>query len=150
MKRISIVIMNSIIITCVVIATVSALSPALADTPERWYEKSRVESGKKVYETNCASCHGSRGEATPNWRNPDKDGNFPPPPLNGTAHTWHHPFRVLAQQIKFGLPGGTGKMPPFKDILTDDEIINAIAWFQSLWSDEIYAQWWKIQIRSAR
>ena len=118
------------------------------DGLQRWYERSRVVSGEKVYAANCAVCHGARGEATPDWRRREPDGSFPPPPLNGTAHTWHHPFRVLATQIKFGAPGGGGKMPIFQGKLTDEEIIDVIAWFQSLWPDEIYAQWWAIQQRS--
>ena len=116
--------------------------------PERWYDVARVESGEKVYAANCAVCHGARGEATPDWRRREPDGSFPPPPLNGTAHTWHHPFGILARQIKFGAPGGGGKMPIFQGKLTDEEIINVIAWFQSLWSDDIYTQWWEIQQRS--
>ena len=119
-----------------------------AEIPERWYDASRVESGGKVYALNCAVCHGARGEATPDWRRRESDGSFPPPPLNGTAHTWHHPFEVLARQILFGPPGGGGKMPPFRSQLTDEEVINVIAWFQSLWPDEIYAQWWQMQRRS--
>lgn len=121
-----------------------------AETPHRWYEPSRVESGEEVYARNCAECHGARGEATLDWRRRAPDGSFPPPPLNGTAHTWHHPFRALAHQIKFGAPGGAGKMPPFEGRLTDEEIIDVIAWIQSLWPDEIYAQWWEIQRRSSQ
>ena len=94
------------------------------------------------------SATGARGEATPDWRRRESDGSFPPPPLNGTAHTWHHPFEILARQILFGAPGGGGKMPPFRSTLADEEVINVIAWFQSLWPDEIYTQWWAIQQRS--
>ena len=119
-----------------------------AEAPERWYDSSRIESGGQVYAANCAVCHGALGEATPDWRRREPDGSFPPPPLNGTAHTWHHPFGILARQIKFGAPGGEGKMPTFQGKLTDEEIINVIAWFQSLWPDDIYAQWWSIQQRS--
>ena len=126
------------------------LHGAEAGVPERWYDRTRVESGRQVYAASCAECHGARGEATVDWRRREPDGTFPPPPLNGTAHTWHHPFDVLARQIKFGAPGGEGKMPPFQGRLTDEEIIDVIAWIQSLWPDEIYAQWWAIQRRSTR
>ena len=130
------------------LALAGALPAAGADAPQRWYDRSRIESGGKVYAANCAVCHGALGEATPDWRRRESDGSFPPPPLNGTAHTWHHPFGILARQIKFGAPSGDGKMPIFQDKLTDEEIINVIAWFQSLWPDDIYAQWWEIQQRS--
>ena len=134
----------------VALALTAPLPAAGVEPPERWYERSRVESGGKVYAENCAVCHGARGEATPDWRRREPDGSFPPPPLNGTAHTWHHPFGILARQIKFGAPGGGGKMPPFRGRLTDEEIIDVIAWFQSLWPDDIYAQWWEIQRRSTQ
>ena len=130
------------------LAFTAAVHAAGADGEERWYDQSRIESGEKVYASHCAVCHGARGEATPDWRRREADGSFPPPPLNGTAHTWHHPFNVLARQIKFGPPGGGGKMPTFQGKLTDEEIINVIAWFQSLWPDGIYAQWWEMQQRS--
>lgn len=32
-------------------------------------------------------------------------------------------------------------MPPFKNILTNEEKEDAIAYFQSLWSDEFYNLW---------
>ena len=131
-----------------VLACTVPLHGTRAEAPERWYDSSRVESGGKVYAANCAVCHGALGEATPDWRRREPDGSFPPPPLDGTAHTWHHPFGILARQIKFGAPGGGGKMPTFQAKLTDEEIINVIAWFQSLWPDDIYAQWWSIQQRS--
>ena len=135
------------------IAILVATIPAHAADGERsgrWYDRSRVESGREVYAQNCAHCHGARGEATSDWRRREADGTFPPPPLNGTAHTWHHPFEILARQIKFGAPGGAGKMPAFRGVLTDEEIVNVIAWVQSLWPEEIYAQWWAIQQRASQ
>ena len=132
------------------LAFATPLSGAGTEAPERWYDRARIESGAKVYASSCAVCHGLRGEATPDWRIRDTDESFPPPPVNGTAHTWHHPFGILARQIKFGAPGGGGKMPAFQGMLTDEEIINVIAWIQSLWPDEIYAHWWEIQQRSSQ
>ena len=109
--------MNRDIMVCALAVFAFTVAPhaAGAEAAQRWYDPSRVESGEKVYSTNCAVCHGARGEATPDWRRRESDGSFPPPPLNGTAHTWHHPFGILARQIKFGAPGGEGKMPTFQD-----------------------------------
>ena len=141
---------RAVVVTCAVLTVTTPLHATAAEAPERWYGRSRVESGERVYAAHCAVCHGAQGEAAPDWRQREPDGTFPPPPLNGTAHTWHHPFEVLARQIKFGAPGGAGKMPPFQGKLTDEEIINVLAWVQSLWPDEIYAQWWAIQQRSSQ
>ena len=97
---------------------------------ERWYTPENVARGAIVYAENCAVCHGQNGEGTENWRERTADGKLPPPPLNGTAHTWHHPIRVLGTQIKFGAPGGMGTMPGFAEKLTDQQIVDVIAWFQ--------------------
>nr|NIV18536.1 cytochrome c [Woeseiaceae bacterium] len=39
-------------------------------------------------------------------------------------------------------------MPGFAEILSGDERLAIIAWFQSLWPDEIYARWQEIDQRS--
>ena len=48
---------------------------------------------------------------------------------------------ILESLIKDGgIPLG-GKMPGFKDKLSDEETLAAIAYFQSFWSDKIYQKW---------
>ncbi len=115
-------------------------SPIFADEG-RWYTSDQVERGAAVFAQNCAECHGANAEATPNWREATPDGKYPPPPLNGTAHAWHHSLDVLRRQINLGgVPLG-GVMPAFQDKLSAADIDAAIAYFQSKWSDEIYAIW---------
>jgi len=113
---------------------------ALADTG-RWYTEDQVTRGAGIFSQNCAECHGPNAEATQNWREPNADGKYPPPPLNGTAHTWHHPLDVLRRTIRTGgVPLG-GLMPPFEDKLSAQDIDAAIAFFQSKWSDKVYSTW---------
>lgn len=127
-----------------IISFVRGAPAARADIqPLRWYDASRISAGKETYRQHCAGCHGPSAQSVTNWRQRDADGLLPPPPLDGSAHTWHHPLLALAQQIKYGTPGG--RMPAFEDRLGDREIIDVIAWIQTLWSDRIYMQWWKIQ-----
>ena len=108
----------------------------------RWYEPEQVAAGRQVFADNCAQCHGDAAQGlVEDWRQRLDDGSFPPPPLNGSAHAWHHPLSVLLQVInEGGVPLG-GQMPGFADQLNEKEKLAAIAFFQNFWSDEIYASW---------
>ena len=107
----------------------------------RWYTQSQVSSGKQVFKKNCAPCHGKNADKTKKWKKLLPNGSYPPPPLNGTAHASHHPMKALLSTINNGgIPFG-GKMPPFKNKLTEEEKLTAIAYFQSFWSKEIYEGW---------
>ena len=108
----------------------------------RWYTGAQATAGAQVFASNCAVCHGDLAQGlTEDWRAKMDDGSFPPPPLNGSAHAWHHPRSVLLQVVNNGGAAFGGKMPPFENLLNEEEKLQAIAFFQSLWSDEIYLQW---------
>ncbi len=108
----------------------------------RWYAAGQVAAGAAIFAEHCAVCHGDAAQGiVADWRARLPDGSFPPPPLNGSAHAWHHPIPVLLQVIgKGGEPLG-GRMPAFEQVLDEDQQLAAIAWFQDFWSDEIYRQW---------
>ncbi|MET0119157.1 MAG: c-type cytochrome [Sedimenticola sp.] len=110
--------------------------------PGRWYSQAQVEQGEQVFLKNCAVCHGAKAQGlADDWRQSLPDGSYPPPPLNGTAHAWHHPLKMLKRTVdKGGIPLG-GKMPPFKAVLDESEKYAAIAYFQNFWNDEIYDAW---------
>lgn len=110
---------------------------AAKTVPERPGDFSLLMNGAKLYAKNCAQCHGPRAQGVVNWQRRDASGNFPPPPLDGTAHTWHHPRRQLVNTIK----NGGRAMPAFGSKLTETEISNIIDYLLSLWPDEIYAVW---------
>ena len=108
---------------------------------ERWYNDEQVTRGEPLFRQNCAACHGQNAEATPNWKQTDANGNYPPPPLNGTAHTWHHDIDLLRRTIREGGAKLGGLMPGFEGQLNAEEIDSIIAFFQSKWPDEIYQRW---------
>lgn len=118
---------------------VSVEAPS-ASTPARKKSFAQVARGSKTFAQSCAVCHGEKAVGAPNWRVRNSDGSFPPPALNGTAHAWHHPMSFLENIIVNGSPTG-GAMPPWKDKLSEQEIADVIAYFQSLWPDEIYRPW---------
>ena len=110
----------------------------------RWYTKAQLLRGKKVFKESCAVCHGDSGQGlTENWREALPDGTYPAPPVNGTAHAWHHSKEVLLRTVNNGgVPLG-GTMPAFYDKLSEDEKEAVLAHIMSFWSDEIYAAWKK-------
>lgn len=115
--------------------------PSSAPPPERWYARAQVERGHDLFQTHCAECHKADASGTPDWRTPLANGKYPPPPLNGTAHTWHHPLSVLQRTVRIGgVPLG-GTMPGFADELSAGQIDDILAWVQSRWPDEIYRIW---------
>lgn len=132
----------------VILMPLGGCEPALETVPGRWYTEAQVEAGEPLYQTYCAVCHAADGSATAEWRTPLADGNYPPPPLNGTAHTWHHPLEVLDNTIANGGAEFGGVMPGFGAALDGADRLAIIAWFQSLWSDDIYARWEAIELRT--
>ncbi len=109
---------------------------------ERWYKPEQVASGEKLFQQHCAGCHGDQAQGTvENWKQTLPDGSYPPPPLNGSAHAWHHSMSVLHRTIRDGGIRLGGKMPPFGDKLDTEQIVSIIAFFQSKWNDDIYDRW---------
>ena len=107
-----------------------------------------ITYGKNLYRTNCASCHGENAEGTViEWQKPSENGMYPPPPLNGTAHTWHHSINALAQVIRNGTISRGGSMPAWGEQLNDNDIFAIIMHLSSLWSDEIYQTWMQANLR---
>jgi len=106
----------------------------------RWYTQGQIVAGNKQFQAQCAVCHKANAEGTKNWKKRLADGSLPPP-INGTAHAWHHSMEVLLRTINKGgvLLGGT--MPAFKDKLSDNDKRAVIAFIQSFWSDEVYQIW---------
>ncbi len=114
--------------------------------PKREIEPKQLAQGEKLFLENCAECHGENGEGNPKWREKDEDGKYPPPPVNGEGHAWHHPTKVLRDYIKFGSIEKGGNMEGFKDSIGDSEVDDIIAWFKSKWPDEQYTSWyWRDQ-----
>ena len=110
----------------------------------RWYTDLQLTDGKKVFKNNCAACHGNKGQGlVENWKEPLPSGKYPAPPLNGSAHAWHHSKDQLLRTINAGgIPLG-GTMPAFKDKLSAKEKEAVLAYFMSLWPDRIYQTWEK-------
>jgi mono/diheme cytochrome c family protein len=100
-----------------------------------------VAQGKQIYQRSCASCHGADGEGAPNWQKRNELGEVPPPPHDETGHTWRHADSMLYDMVHDGWRDPFNKtkrltMPPFKNILSPEEIRAVITYLKTLWTPE--------------
>lgn len=115
---------------------------------ERPIDMPQLVRGGQLFKQNCASCHGDNAQGMSGWQKRDAQGKFPPPPLDGTGHSWHHPMAGIKHTIYFGTENNGGSMPGWKDKLTDAQIDDILAWIQAKWPDELYQAWAKNDLRS--
>ena len=135
----------------VVLILASVLLTACASSTSESIQTSGSDSavdaprtGRQLFASNCAACHGAAGEGHPDWRIKNADGTLAPPPLNGDGHTWHHAdgllYRIVSQGGKSleipGDPSFKSAMPAFGDLLSHGEIIEVLAYVKSLWGDK--------------
>ena len=117
--------------------------------PDTWLKPEQVDRGRRVYEQNCQECHGPEGKGQAgDWRVKRENGMYPPPPLDDSAHAWHHPTAVLKQRILEGSPPGVGDMPAWEGKLSEAEIDDVVVYIKSLWSPEVFHHWIEIEMRS--
>lgn len=100
----------------------------------------RVALGQKVYNSQCAKCHGANLEGQPNWQKRLPNGRLPAPPHDATGHTWHHADEIFVGITKHGLKPYAGNdydsdMPAFESALSDDEIAGIWTYIKSKWPE---------------
>jgi len=91
-----------------------------------------METGRKVYQAQCAMCHGDEGK-----------GNTPAyPPLAGNQSiTMASPVNSIRMVLNGGYAPGTRKnprphgMPPFSHILNDDEVAAVVTYIRVAWNN---------------
>lgn len=112
-----------------------------------------VALGQEIYTAQCASCHGTALEGQPDWQQRLPNGRLPAPPHDQSGHSWHHPDAVLFDLTKYGpvaMAGGdyVSDMPAFETILTDAEIMAAIAFIKSTWPEQVQSRQSEINERA--
>lgn len=114
-----------------------------------------VEAGRVVYRQHCASCHGIRGEGEPNWEELNARGELPSPPHDAEGHTWKHSDAMLYRMVSEGWRDPFNKtdrltMPPFRDVLSPEQIRDVITYLKTLWTPEQRQfQWEETLVRGA-
>lgn len=116
--------------------------PAMAAGLLPYEDPARVANGAQIYAEYCAACHGADLEGAPNWREPDADGRMPAPPHDASGHTWHHADPLLVDIVTRGTEAVVGggyrsDMMGFGEVLTEDEILDVLAYIKSTWPREI-------------
>ena len=97
-----------------------------------------VALGETTFNQNCISCHGKEGKGlVKDWKKPQENGKYPAPPINGTAHAWHHSPKALLTTINNGGVKLGGWMPAFKDQLNETEKQDLLDYIHSLWPSEL-------------
>ncbi|MCP4297939.1 MAG: cytochrome c [Proteobacteria bacterium] len=110
------------------------------DPLQRTVSTESIKQGEKLFKTNCQSCHGVAGVGEDPKRPMGADkltGGYFAPALNGSGHTWHHPDKMLFNNIKNGSFAEDSQMIGVKDKLNDEEIVSIMHYFQSLWPKRI-------------
>ncbi len=132
-----------------VLAKPAAAAAAIGEPPPRSAAAPQAARGLLIYRRHCLECHGEHGQGQAgDWRVRDAKGNYPPPPLDDSAHAWHHPTAALLEAIRDGSPQGQGNMPAWQGKLSEHEMQDVVAYIKSLWSEEVYRLWWKMERQS--
>jgi len=114
------------IVVALVIPTPSS-SPALAADA----------GGAAVFASNCASCHGDKGQGAPNLAPPLAKNSY----VTGNPKAVIHAVLVgMNGPIKVnGKPWGSGAMPPWKGSLNNAQIAAVITYIRSSWGNKASA-----------
>lgn len=121
--------MNRLIVAAVMAA--ATITACASDTET--VSEAVSERGGELYQANCASCHGADLVGSPDWKTPNEDGSYPPPPHDSSGHTWHHSDSVLMEIIRSGSDLPESRMPAFGDRLTDEDIEAILEYIKTSW-----------------
>ena len=106
--------------------------PATTTTAPQAESSLLLTLGKKIYDTQCASCHGATGRGQP----PDY-----PPLANNQSIEMQSAVNAIRMVLNGGYPPGTAGnprpygMPPFAQTLTDDEVAAVVSYIRTAWGN---------------
>lgn len=118
------------------VAMVSACGTGGGSAPEATPGQALRSRGEELYQQYCASCHRADLSGDPDWKSPNEDGSYPPPPHDSSGHTWHHSDQVLLEIIRDGSDFPQTRMPSFGEKLTDDDIGAILEFFKVSWGPD--------------
>lgn len=100
---------------------------------------SLVAKGESLYKKNCIGCHGEKGigENPRDIYAKDGKGNYVAPPLNESAHAWHHTDEQLIEIILDGSSRNPRMIAWKSQQLSIDDARALVEYIKSLWSERI-------------
>lgn len=122
MGRTTILVWRAVIALAVVIVVVGGVR--VFRQGELRFDRIDPQQGTRIYQRDCAECHGA-----------DAEGKDRAPPLNPAGHAHHHADWELVMIIAEGR-GGLGRMPAWKEKLSDQEIQAVVAYIKTLWTED--------------
>ena len=98
----------------------------------------KVAAGKLVYQRWCAQCHGHRLQGQALWQLDDQYAGRRAPAHDQSGHTWAHSDEDLFYMTRDGRfpatsSGAPSYMPAYADFLTDQQMIEVIAFIKATW-----------------
>ncbi len=101
----------------------------------------RLDAGRRIYQAQCAACHGARGQGQPGWEGLNAAGEKPAPPHDRTGHTWKHSDAMLYRVVAEGWRDPFNKtqrltMPAFGQTLTPQQIRDVVQYLKTLWTPQ--------------
>ena len=110
------------------------------DLPTASFDDPALREGQFNYNLYCAHCHGydGQGQVEESIANTVELGMHLVPAHNSAGHTYQHPDQLLLRVVKDGIPNPLSQypMPPFGQVLTDEQIMGIYAYIKLWWTDD--------------
>jgi mono/diheme cytochrome c family protein len=107
-------------------------SEPLPESSARLVQPAVMESGRRIYEKQCAICHHSEGKGYPPMY---------PPLANNQSITMASPVNAIRMVLNGGYPPGTRRnpkphgMPPFMHLLDDAQVAAVVTYIRVAWNN---------------
>jgi mono/diheme cytochrome c family protein len=146
-------------VACALLAAAAALGacskketprPAPAEKPSAPARVVTMETmlrGARLFQENCAQCHGPEAQGHPDWQNPAVTAA---PPLDGSGNAWQRRRSEIVAVIQHGaMRQGQPVMPGWEGRLSDKDVEDLVTWFTALWPSDVYERWQKVNAEPA-
>lgn len=125
MRTIAVVALIGVALAVLIVGQIKTSSGSLTAS-------ARPAHGKALYDKYCVTCHGAAGRGVPGWQYQARGA----PPLDSSAHAWHHEDDQLLAMI-LDKPAPDSVMPAWRGVLTREDALDVVAYIKSLWSPYI-------------